>query len=51
MNKKTIGIIAGAGVLIVGVSLYFLYQQYLKEPVGKGEVSAKTKKNKIIFVR
>jgi hypothetical protein len=50
MNKKAL-ILIGGGVLVVGVSLYFLYQQYLKEPVGKGEVSAKTKKNKIVIVR
>lgn len=51
MNKKVLGGLIIGGVIVTGISLYFLYQQYLKEPVGKGEVSAKTKKNKIVFTR
>lgn len=48
---KKAGILIGVGVLVTSISLYFLYNQYLNDPKGKGEVSEKTKKNKIIFTR
>ena len=50
MNRKA-GIIIGSVLILGAVGVYLLYQEYLKEVWGVGEITAETKQNKIVIVK
>lgn len=51
MDKTTKTVLIILGVSAVAVGGYLIYDNFIKEPKGKGDVTPEAKNNKIIFTK